>query len=311
MGRPIKKRLFGTDNVNDGLVYNEAGGEGVASVTTTTAGSLYSKGISATVANSPIGGTRATISSLTTNGSGALLVATVGTAGSGYITAPAITIVKPANVTVVGGTINGSTMVVSTVVGLFIGMTANAAFNSSTTITAIYTANTSVLMSAGNTAPVTGTVISFGDSGTSGVLTAVLAATTTSANTIQANAWVTGGTIGKVADIVSQRSSRRYKVTNADGTSTARLVPTLLNLPTVAQVVAAGGPTADGEMTLMATDSAGGLYLVGKLESNTALLFPAAIGGAAGSQFAANSHVEWTSTGSAVENVSVKLASND
>jgi hypothetical protein len=38
MGRPIKKRLFGTDNVNDGLVYNEAGGEVVASVTTTTAG---------------------------------------------------------------------------------------------------------------------------------------------------------------------------------------------------------------------------------------------------------------------------------
>jgi hypothetical protein len=64
-------------------------------------------------------------------------------------------------------------------------------------------------------------------------------------------------------------------------------------------------------MTLLATDSDGGVYLVGKLDSRTALLFPAAIGGSAGTQFAANAHVTWTSTGAAVEDTVVKLATND
>jgi hypothetical protein len=53
------------------------------------------------------------------------------------------------------------------------------------------------------------------------------------------------------------------------------------------------------------------VYLVGKLDSRTALLFPAAIGGSAGTQFAANAHVTWTSTGVAVEDTVVKLATND
>lgn len=134
-------------------------------------------------------------------------------------------------------------------------------------------------------------------------------ASSTTQDAIYANAWVTGGSLGKVADVVTQRSSRRYRVTNADGTSVCRLVPTGLNgvnSPTVAAVIAAAGPTAVGEMTIMATDSAGGKYLVGKLESRTALLFPAAIGGSAGTQFAANTHVEWN-VDSAVLNTSVVI----
>jgi hypothetical protein len=169
-------------------------------------------------------------------------------------------------------------------------------------------------MTATNTAAVTGAV-SFGDTGASGALTAVLASVITTANTIQANAWITGGTIGKTADIVSQRSSRRYRVTNADGTDVVRLVPTGdngVNSPTVAAVIAAGGPTTAGEMTLTAFDSDNGAYLVGKLESRTALLFPAAVGGySAGTQFAANSFAIWTSTGAAVAGTTVKISSND
>jgi len=312
MGRPIKKKFFGTDNVNDGLVYNDAGGEGVASLTP-TAGSNYSAGVTATVALSPIGGTRATISSVTVT-AGAIASATVGVAGTGYTSAPAVTLVKPGNVIVTGTNdafwSDGSNLRLSSTAGIYVGMFSNVAGKSTVTVSTIYTdGNIRGSATFGNVT--TGTVITFGDTGTGGALTAVLAPTTTSANTIQANAWVTGGTIGKQADIVSQRSSRRYRVTNADGTSTTRLVPTLLNLPTVATVIAAGGPTAVGEMTLLATDSVGGVYLVGKLEGHTALLFPAAIGGSAGTQFAANSQVTWTSTGSAVINVSVKLATND
>lgn len=308
MGRPIPRKFFGVDNVNDGLSYSDAGGEGVASYSV-TAGSNYSKGISATVAASPIGGTTATVSSVTTNGSGGITAAAVGVNGTGYTSAPAVTLVKPANVVTTGTSFwpDSSNIAVSTTSGLFVGMTANVGGNK---ITNIY-GDGNVRMSAG--ANVAG-VVSFGDVGTGGAITAVLAPAQTTANTIQANAWTTTGTIGQQADVVSQRSSRRYRVTNTDGTSVCRLVPTGVNgvnSPTVAQVIAAGGPTAAGEMTIIATDSAGGKYLVGKLERRTALLFPAAIGGSAGTQFAANTHAQWTSTGSAVLNTVVKIDSND
>ena len=317
MGRPIKKKFFGSDNVNDSLTYSDAGGEGLSSITLTNRGSAYSQGLTATVAVSPIGGTRGEISLAISTANGRVNTATVSTAGTGYTTAPAITLVKPANVVVTGTTLYpaNANITVSSTTGLFVGMTANTGFAATETITAIGLYGTNVVtMSATNNAAKSAAGISFGDTGASGSLTAVLGAVSTTANTIQANAWITGGTIGKQADIVSQKSSRRYRVTNADGTAVTRLVPTGVNgvnSPTVAQVVSAGGPTAAGEMTLLATDSAGGVYLVSKLESRTALLFPAAIGGSAGSQFAANSHVRWTSTGTATVNVSVKIATND
>ena len=317
MGRPIKKKFFGSDNVNDGLTYSTAGGEGLSSITYTNRGTNYSQGLTATVAVSPIAGVRAVINiDAVSTANGRIDTASITTAGTGYTTAPVITLVKPGNVTVTGGAINGgNVMVVSTVTGLYVGMAANTAFASTTKITAIYTGNTSVAMSAANTAAVTGTVISFGDIGSAGSLTAVLAASTVTANTIQANAWTTTSGVGQQADIMAQRSSRRYRVSNAtDLNDICRLVPTGVNgvnSPTVAQVISAGGPTTAGEMTILATDSAGGVYLVGKLESRTALLFPAAIGGSAGTQFAANSHAIWTSTGVAVNGVSVKLATND
>jgi hypothetical protein len=114
-----------------------------------------------------------------------------------------------------------------------------------------------------------------------------LFASTTTADAIFANAWVTSGSLGKVADIVSQRSSRRYRVRNADGTSVCRLVP--------------NAPAAVGEMSLNATDSAGGTYWVTKLESRTACLIPNT-----GSQFAANAHVRWN-LDTPVINVSVTI----
>jgi hypothetical protein len=318
MGRPIKKKFFGSDNVNDGLTYTGPGGEGLASITYTNRGSQYSSGVTATVAVSPIGGTRATISSVAVHaGNGVIQTATIGEAGTGYTTAPVITLVKPANVVVTGTNAafwqDGSNIRLSSTTGLFTGMYANIAGSTTIRIATIYTdGNIRGASNYGNIS--NGTVITFGDTGVNGSLTAVLAASTVTANTIQANAWITGGTIGKQADIVAQKSSRRYRVTNADGTNVVRLVPTGVNgvnSPTVAQVISAGGPTTAGEMTLLATDSAGGVYLVGKLESRTALLFPAAIGGSAGTQFAANSHAVWTSTGVAVNGVSVKLATND
>ena len=317
MGRPIKKKFFGSDNVNDGLTYSAAGGEGLASITYTARGTFYSQGLTATVAVSPIAGVRATISSVAVfTANGAINSATIGEAGTGYTTAPAITLVKPATVITTSDNVgyfpDAANLRVASTTGIFVGMKANIGTNAF--ITNIYSdGNVRANVSFGNISATT--PVSFTDIGSGGTLTAVLAAKTVTANTIQANAWTTTSGIGQQADINSQRSSRRYRVSNAsDLSDICRLVPTGVNgvnSPTVAQVISAGGPTAAGEMTILATDSDGGVYLVGKLESRTALLFPAAIGGSAGTQFAANSHAIWTSTGVAVEDVSVKLATND
>lgn len=315
MGRPIKRKFFGVDNTADSASYGSgAGGEGISSFTYTNRGTYYSQGLTATAAVSPIGGTRAVIVPVVSTANGRVNSVSITTAGDGYTTAPALTFTKPGNVTVTGTNYypDSANLRLSSTTGVYVGMIANTAYADTATITNIYS-DGNVRFSAGGS-NVSAVGFTLFDRGASVNITAVLANPTTLANTIQANAWITGGTIGKQADIVSQRSSRRYRVTNADGTNVVRLVPTGVNgvnSPTVAQVVTAGGPTAAGEMTLLATDSDGGVYLVGKLEARTALLFPAAIGGSAGSQFAANSHVVWTSTGAAVEDVSVKLATND
>ena len=318
MGRPIKKKFFGSDNVNDGLTYSAAGGEGISSFTYTNRGTGYSQGLTATAAVSPVGGTRAIVVPVVSTANGRVNSVTISEAGTGYTTAPALTFTKPGNVVVTGTTSYpaNANVTVSSVTGLYVGMTANTGFTAGTVITAIEQYGAGVVtMSATNNAAKSAAGITFWDNGVSLNISAVLASVITTANTIQANAWTTNATIGSQADIVSQRSSRRYRVATSLETDVVRLVPTGVNgvnSPTVAQVISAGGPTAAGQMTLVALDSDNGAYLVGKLESRTALLFPAAINGySAGSQFAANSHAIWTSTGSAVVNTTVKLLTND
>jgi hypothetical protein len=140
-----------------------------------------------------------------------------------------------------------------------------------------YTTKPTLTFTGANTTPAAGTI-------TGGGLTAIVA------NALNANARVTGGTVGKSADIVSQRSSRRYNVRNADGTSVCTLVSRL--------------PAAVGEMALIATDSASGTYYVTKLTSRVATLV--AIDG---TEFADGVKVQWT-LGSAVLNTSVSIANN-
>lgn len=326
MGRPIKKKFFGSDNVNDSLVYSPPGGEGVSSITLTNVGSNYSTGATISFAPSPIGGTSATgtislYQPLSTSNL-AIQYANVTTAGTGYTAAPAITINAPANVTVTtsawSGNLAGNILTVGSTTGLYLGMhTTGVNINTNGHIIAIYSGNANVVLSSGNIGTVSGNV-TFYDRGVIqnvGALTAVLFNVAVTANTIQANAWITGGTIGKQADIVSQRSSRRYKVTNANGTDTCRLVPASVSDSVsgntledwVAAVTTAKGPIRAGEMTIQATDSTGGTYWVGKLESRTCLLFPGGTG-TPGTQFAANSHAIWTSTGSAVLNTGTATA---
>jgi len=302
MGRPIKRKYFGVGNVNDGEVFDGAGGEGLASVTITNPGTAYSQGISFTVAPSPIGGITAVVGD-TEFANGVIATTSVITSGSGYVTAPAISIVKPSNVVVTATSVypaNGN-VTVSTTSGLYLGMVANVGFSASATITSINVYGTNVVtMSSANTAPLAGTTIAFGDVGYGGALTAVLYTPDVTANVIAANAWISSGTIAKLADINAQKGARRYNVTNADGTDNCVLTGNAL-------VVTNGGPLGAGWMTITATDSDGNTYYVKHLCDRTATLHPIN-----GVQFVIDQKVAWVvSPNSPVNGVSVQIATNN
>ena len=316
MGRPIEKQyLVGTTG---------EGGEGVSSVTVNGANS-YSAGTTISFAASPIGGdtATATITFVTPAaglpGNGNVSGVTVTSAGTGYTSAPTITFNKPANVVVNGFTaIYGNVVKFSSdLTGVYAGMVANAFFTSAhlgnpTRVVSVDTSTGNITFSMANTAAIS-SPISFGDVGRGGALTAVLNSVITSANTIQANAWTTNASNGLTSDINKQEGSRVYYVVNsADSNARVRLVPTGtngVNSPTVAEVTAAGGPVASGQMTIQATDSDGGTYWVIKLEGRTATLVAGGTG-TPGTQFADYSQVSWN-IDAAVASTSVKIATND
>jgi hypothetical protein len=113
-------------------------------------------------------------------------------------------------------------------------------------------------------------------------------------STNQENAFIAYAYIGgarKVVDIVGQKGARRYKVT--DGTNTA-----LCNLKT------SGAASADGEMDITATDSAGGAYWVKKINNRRCTVVRKAVSG--GTQFDTDSSVAWTLDAATV-NATVKI----
>jgi hypothetical protein len=319
MGRPIPERFFnGTGGAGS------PGGEGISSLIV-EGGNSYSAGTTISFSASPIGGTTAAATitfvaaAIGAPGNGNVATASITEAGSGYTSVPTVTFNKPGNVVVDGFTqIAGTVFKFSSGVtsGIYAGMVANAFFTTTTLgnptrVVSVDVASGNITMSTANTAAISSPV-SFGDVGRLGDILPVLIPAVTTANTIQGNAFVTLGSGGRVCDILSQKGSRRYRVTNDQGTDTCRLVPTGdngVNSPTVAQITAAGGPLAAGQMTIQASDSAGGTYWVGKLEGQTALVFPGGTG-TPGTEFTANSHVIW-SMNTAVASTSVKLATND
>jgi hypothetical protein len=134
--------------------------------------------------------------------------------------------------------------------------------------------------------------------GGSGSATPVATLTTTRQNSIKCEAQIgSGGTEVLVGDIIKQQSARRYKVQTSDGTAVCKLVAT--------------NALGANEMSIMATDSAGGTYLVSKLTARKAVLVPTANthGGStsAGSQFASGTTAKWT-FGSAVLDTTVTIA---
>lgn len=315
MGRPIKRRFF-----NGAGGTGASGGESVASLQVHGANS-YSAGTTITFPTPPTGGSAATatVTFVTPTGgapgNGNVASVSLTSAGSGYLVRNAVaTFVKPGNV-VVTGTITGgpsTLLTVSSTTGLFVGMVANAFYTTfhlgnPTRITGIYTGNNVVIMSSANTAAIS-SPISFGDVGSLGNIVATMSPVQTTGNTIQGNAFlatVDGGLGGRICDIVSQRSSRRYRVTNDQGTGVVRLIKST----EVGAANTAGGPPSAGLMTILATDSDGGTYWVTKVDGRTATITAGST--APGAQFpTANTQVAWT-LNAAVASTSVKLATND
>ena len=320
MGRPIKKRF-----INTGSSTNASGGESVASLAA-HGGNNYSAGTTIAFPAPGQGGGSTATATITfvaptagLTGNGNIASVTLTSAGGGYLVRNiqanvAFGFNKPANVVVDGFTqIAGNVFKFSSGVtsGIYAGMVANVFFTTlhlgnPTKVVSVNTTTGNITMSMANSAAIT-SPISFGDVGRLGNVVATMDPAVTTANTIQANAFISvasGGLGGRLSDITSVKGSRRYRVTNDQGTDTVRLIKST----EVAAANTGVGPHAAGLMTISATDSAGGTYFVTKLDGRTATVSPA--GAAPGGEFAANAQVIW-SMNAAVINTTVKLATND
>lgn len=185
-------------------------------------------------------------------GGESVLYANVWVAGSGYFAAnAAITFSAPQ---ITGGTTATGTVTVTN---------GNIAAITLTNTGSGYTSAPTASITGANTAPASANV--------------TIGGVGVTANAMVATAYLStadGGSSAVSSDIIKQVGARRYKVQNAQGTGKVKLV--------------AAVPAA-GEMTIIATDSAGGQYYVKKLESRTACLKPTT-----GLQFVEDQHVEWT-----------------
>ena len=289
MGRPLAKRYFGNTATQAG-----AGGEGLASVALGTAGSGYSKGLTATVSAPDLVGASVALVSVATNASGAITGYTVDYAGGGYTAPPTVTLVKPADATPTGtGVDTELTITVSSVAGIFKNMTV-AGTNVGVGAVVSSIKGKVVTVSVANAGAVSG-VITFSDAGAAGVPGArvLTSGATAHNNAIVMTAFtVAGGAARANSDVVKQVGSRRYKIVSTDGVGVCRLV--------------AAAP-ALGECTLIATDSHGSSYYVTKLTSHKALLTQKTMVGAY--EFATGVEAAW-SLGAPVLNYSVTIAND-
>ena len=124
-----------------------------------------------------------------------------------------------------------------------------------------------------------------------GTLTAVL--TTQLNQSITAYAKTTNATTtAQVADIIKQRSTKRFKVITANGTAICELKSSALS---------GSASTDTGKMTITAVDSIGGTYFVTKIGARKCTVTRGT-----GTEFATDSSVPWT-LGAAVLNTSVSI----
>jgi hypothetical protein len=249
MGRPLNKKYFGTD---DGL-----GGESLLSVALGTAGSGYSQGLTATVADPALpGGVTATVTVAVNPATGAITGYSVVDGGSGYISAPTVTLVPAADATATYVSGDGTDTIVVTTASItntiYVGMTFGGETVESVTNGGT---NTTVVMSGTVTAAGT---LTFADTGSSGV-PGTRTLTNLNPPALKIVAFITGGSALE-ADIIKQTGTSSYLVATADGTGVVTLT------------AADDGALVAGQCSLAATDVNGSTYYVTKLTAHRALL---------------------------------------
>mgnify|MGYP006266751471 CR=1 FL=1 len=147
-----------------------------------------------------------------------------------------------------------------------------------------YTGSETITVTLANSATGTvpaGTIVLTADTGD-------VRSSTNQENAIVPYAKTTSGGTSKAADIIKQRSARRFKVKTADGTAICTLKSSAVS--------------DAGDMTITATDSVGGTYYVTKIGGRRVTVTQGT-----GTQFATGSSVPWT-FGTPTVNVNVKLA---
>ena len=325
MGRPLNKKYFGNRNIGSAstIADDGIGGQRVASIATGTAGSGYSQGTTATIAAPGLSGaggvtatTTVTISARIANGTGGAFTGyTVSEKGSGYLAAPAVTIVKPANVVIAAtGSNLGTTLTMADTTGIYAGMTVTG----STGLGTGSAANTVVVASVDSLTQVTvltahdgavSATLTFSDVGSTaaaGTVTMETDGTTPYAagsneNAIKIYAYIpvastqgyisgTGGSSAVLSDIVSQTGRTKYHVKNAQGQG-------------IVQLKTSAAANAAGEATITATDYASCTYYVKKISAHRATLVRY---GSGSFEFATDQSVPW-SFDAAVTGVSVQI----
>ena len=325
MGRPLSKKYFGNRNIGTtGTADDHIGGEGVASISNGTVGSINIndtyKTFPALLVAAPelpggvtsltqvtweiesisIGGTNTGYTNSQT-GSAATL-----TGLNGYISGPTFTINTngTGNVSAINITNRGSwTSIDGT--GITTGYSINGAGGTNAMATVkfrvksiaitekgsgyIALPNLSWSQVNGGTMPSTQTPALTTDSGGFQTGTGGVNVSTNQENAIIAYAYIGGNR--EVVDIVKQESSRRYKVLGADGTNRSAKLKN-------------GQASATSEMDVTATDSSGKTYYVIKLTAHKALLKQY---GSSGWEFADGTAVRWTFN-SATLNTTVQVA---
>ena len=269
MGRPIKSKFFGNrnypyDNANTGGTTG-VGGEGVASVTFSNSGTLYSQGTTVTFgAPNVSGGVRATGTPVI-DAAGLLRGVTITTTGTGYTSAPTLTVTTASSVTKAStGTISQSVIYPATTTGISVGMKVTGTGINAGATYVLSVVGSAVNLSAANAGAVTtASSITFVDAGSAQANSVTLFANTTTQDSLAITSYLTTGSSAiSGGDIIKQESSRRYLVRNSQGVGQVKLSPG----------VGATHTLAAGNMHLVATDNGGATYYVIKLTAHKATL---------------------------------------
>ena len=269
MGRPIQKKFFGNTNYpydNDSTGgFTGIGGEGVASVTFSNSGTLYSQGTTVSFGQPNIaGGIRATGTPVI-DAAGLLRGVTITEAGTGYTSAPTLTVTTASQVTqyVTNSGVSGTnTLSVASVVGIAIGMRIYGGANGGR-VESIDPVLNRVTSSLPNDSSWTNANnLKFYDQG-SGQVNSV-AAKSSKVDAITFTSYLTTGSSAvSGGDIMKQVGSRRYKVRNSEGVGVVKLT-TGTN---------GAGTLSAGQMSVVGTDWGGSTYYFEKINANTGRVF--------------------------------------